>query len=179
MNDIIIQAIGFVGVLWYVISYQAKSNKALFIWQMIGSATFILQMYLLGGISGCFGLVLIVIRNLLLSQEEKWTWVRNPLIAVVIIAASGVSTALTWNGWISILPWIAVAASTICYWTFNARNIRLSNLMIASPAWIIYDICVWTIAGILSESFTIISILVSIYRYGWKSLGENNFDKKK
>ncbi|MBQ0005726.1 MAG: YgjV family protein [Clostridiales bacterium] len=178
MNDIIIQTIGFIGVLWYVISYQAKSNKALFIWQMIGSATFILQMYLLGGISGCFGLVLIVVRNLLLSREEKWAWVRSWWLAAAIILASGVSTYLSWNGWISILPWLAVAASTVCYWTFNARNIRLSNLLVASPAWIIYDIKVWTIAGILSESFTMLSILVSIYRYGWKSLGENNFEKK-
>ncbi len=176
MSDWLIQAIGFAGMLFYVISYQVKSNKLLFIWQMIGSATFILQMFLLGGISGCFGLVLIVVRNLLLSQEERWHWVRSWWIAAAIITASAVSTYISWSGWISILPWLAVASSTICYWTFNARNIRLSNLFVASPAWIIYDICVWTIAGILSESFTMISILVSIYRYGWKSLGENRFE---
>lgn len=177
MSVILVQAIGFVGVLLYMISYQVKSNKGLFIWQMAGSATFILQMFLLGGFSGCLGLIIIVIRNMFLSKIEDWPWVKHWGLAVAIIAASGVSTLLTWNGFLSILPWIAVVGSTIGYWTNNARNIRLSNLVCASPAWIIYDIAVGTIAGTITESFTLISILVSIYRYGWKSLGKNKFEK--
>lgn len=176
MNGLIVQGIGFIGVLIYAGSYQVKSNKGLFIWQMAGSLVFILQMFLLGGISGCFGLALISVRNLMLAQMERWPWVKHWGVAAAVIAASFASTVFTWNGFISILPFIALAGGTIGYWTDNARTIRLANLVCCSPAWIIYDIAVGTIAGTLSESFTMISILVSIYRYGWKSLGANDFD---
>ena len=54
--------------------------------------------------------------------------------------------------------------------------IRLSNLFCASPCWLIFDIIVGSIGGILNETILIVSILVSIYRYGWKGLGENKFE---
>ena len=40
-----------------------------------------------------------------------------------------------------------------------------------SPLWIAYDIIIGSWAGILDEIATEASILLSIFRYGWKSLG--------
>ena len=76
------------------------------------------------------------------------------------------------------MPFVALVGSTIGYWTNNAQKIRLSNLVCASPAWVIYDIFVGSIGGVLSESIAIISILVSVYRYGWKNMGDPEFGNK-
>lgn len=165
-------------MLLMIYSYQVKSNKGLYIWQNIASVMFVIQTFLLGGITGCYGLIIIIIRNALFTKMDEWPWVKTKAFAAVVIALTGVTTLITWNGFISLLPWIAIIAGTIGYMSNNARYIRLVNLCCGSPCWMIYYICVGSIGGALDEMFTLGSILVSIYRYGWKSLGENKFEKE-
>lgn len=44
-------------------------------------------------------------------------------------------------------------------------------MLINSPLWIIYNIIVGTWVGIIDEVVSEISIGISIARYGWKNLG--------
>ena len=175
VNMIIIQLIGFGGLAMYVSSFQLKSNRALFVFQSIGSVLFGVQFLLLGQLSGCLSLFMIIVRNLMLAKYKEWAWVRWKGWIGIYTAAFIAIMVFTWNGPISILPFLAVEVGTIMYWTNNARNIRLANLVCASPCWLIFDILVGSIGGILNETILIVSILVSIYRYGWKNLGENRF----
>lgn len=48
----------------------------------------------------------------------------------------------------------------------------MSNLFCASPAWLLYDVMVGSIAGIVNEAITLTSIIVSVLRFGWKELGD-------
>jgi hypothetical protein len=57
------------------------------------------------------------------------------------------------------------------YWTNNAQKIRLSQLF-GSPCILLYDVLVHSLAGAMSESFTLVSIIVSIFRFGWNNLQE-------
>ena len=43
-------------------------------------------------------------------------------------------------------------------------------MFINSPLWIIYDILVGSWAGVLYELVSELSMVVSIWRYGWKNL---------
>ena len=79
---------------------------------------------------------------------------------------------MTWQGLISLLPYAAVVGTTITYWTDNAQKIRLGNLACGSPCWLVYDALIGSWAGVLNESITLGSILVSIWRYGWKEMGK-------
>ena len=128
MSPIFIQAIGFVGVLFFIISYQIKSNKMLFLMQMLGTAMFCCQFLLLGATSGAANLIGIIVRNALLMKCRDW----------------------------------------------NAQKIRLGNLICGSPCWLIYDALIGSWAGVLNESITLGSILVSIWRYGWKAMGKSD-----
>lgn len=177
MREVLIQGIGFVGVIFYIVSYQVKSNRGLYFCQILGSVSFTVQFILLGGIIGSLGLLITILRNFLLSRIEAWPWVKSKMVAAGIIVLSTAATLCTWDGWLNLLPWLAVTGSTIGYWTNNARTIRLSNLICSSPCWLLYDIAVGSIGGIVSELITLCSILVSIYRYGWKALGENQFSE--
>ena len=175
MNEFIIQGIGIFGMACFIISYQIKSNKALYWIQTAGTGLFCIQFMLLGAWSGLFNLIMIIIRNIMLSKSDKYKWLKWKGWVVVICAVCTVILVFTWSGPLSLLPFVALVGSTIGYWTNNAQKIRLSNLACASPAWVIYDIFVGSIGGMLSESITIISILVSIYRYGWKAMGDSDF----
>lgn len=168
MNNIIIQAIGFLALLAFIISYQIRSNRALFLVQMAGVVLFALQFMLLGAYSGCLSLLLTAIRNIMMSKYEEIGWIRNKLCPVIICVLFAVILVFTWTGPISLLAFIASAVSTMYYWTNDARKLRFANLLVSSPCWIIYDLIVGSIGGVISESFTMISIVVSIYRFGLK-----------
>ena len=77
MDPIIIQAIGFVGVFFFIISYQIKSNKMLFLLQLLGTAMFCCQFLLLGATSGAANLIGIIVRNALLMKYRDWAWIRS------------------------------------------------------------------------------------------------------
>lgn len=171
MNGIIIQSIGFIGVAFSIASYQTRSNKSLFLFQLISCLIFTAQFLILGAYTGALSLMINVLRNLLLLRIGDWKWVRSKLTLSVILMMLVAVTVYTWEGWLSLLPLMSVGITSIGYWTNNAQKIRLSQ-MFGSPCTLLYDalICSW--GGVLNESIALVSIVVSIFRFGWSSLAE-------
>ena len=172
-----IQAIGFVGLALFVLSYQIRSNRALFLCQLAGCAVFCVQLFCMHAYSGALSIIVNMLRNLLLLRSDKWRWAGSRWTLAALIALVTVITVFTWAGSISLLPFLSVAVSTVGYWTKNAQKIRLSQLF-ASPCTLLYDALVRSWGGTLCESITIVSILVSIVRFGWKQLGEEPSNPK-
>lgn len=168
--DVAIQAIGLCGVAFFCASYQTKSNKALFVVQTLGCLTFSLQFVLLGAYSGCISLLVNIVRNLMLTRYKEYHIIRWKGWVVIFSLIIMVAAIMTWDGWYSILPVIATVASTIAYWTNSARNIRMATLLANSPSMVLYDILIRSWGGVLNECIAIVSILVSIARFGWSAL---------
>ena len=174
MSEYIVQGIGFVAVAFFILSYQMKSNRLLFLFQLIGCSIFVVQFGILGAYTGALSLMINILRNVLLLKANVWTWVRSKKTMMGILVLLTAFTIWTWNGWISLLPLASVGVTTVGYWTDNAQRIRLSQLM-GSPCTLLYDILIHSWGGALSESITLISIIVSIIRFGWKNLNDNSF----
>lgn len=168
--DIFVQVIGFVGVLFFVFSYQMRSNKLLFGMQTLGCATFCLQFALLGAYSGCLSLVINITRNAMLTKYNESALVRWKGWVFIFSALCAVIAFMTWNGPISLLPLIGSISGTAASWTNNARTIRMTNLTLNSPTMLAYDVLVRSWGGALNEVMTIAAIVVSIVRFGWKAL---------
>lgn len=175
MSEFAIQAIGFVGVAFFIASYQIKSNRALFLCQMIGCIIFCIQFFIMGAYTGAVSLIINIIRNLLLVKRKDWKWVDSRATMLVILALLTAMTIYTWDGIISLLPFIMVAVTTIGYWTNNAQKIRLSQF-IGSPCVLIYDILIRSWGGVLNETITLASIIISVIRFGWKEMGDPDSD---
>ena len=170
MQDYVIQGIGFIGVFFFIISYQFRSNKLLLMCQFAGSSMFCLQFLLLGAFGGAANLVIGLLRNVLILARKKHPALGSPVICAGLVGASLISMALTWSGPLSLLPCAAMVSSNVGYWNNNARTIRLVNLAVASPCWLVYDLLVGSWGGVVNEVITTVSALVSIARYGWKEL---------
>ena len=175
MNELAIQAIGFVGVAFFIVSYQIRSNKALFLCQMMGCLVFCVQFFIMGAYTGAVSLIINIIRNLLLVKRADWTWVNRRSTMLVILALLVVITIYTWDGIISLLPFIMVAVTTIGYWSNNAQKIRLSQF-IGSPCVLLYDALVGSWGGVLNDTITLVSIIISVIRFGWKNMGRPDSD---
>lgn len=174
MSGYIVQGIGFVAVAFFILSYQMKSNRLLFLFQLIGCSIFVIQFGILGAYTGALSLLINILRNVLLLKANVWTWVRSKKTMLGIIALLVAFTIWTWNGWISLLPLASVGVTTVGYWTDNAQKIRLSQLM-GSPCTLLYDVLIHSWGGVLSESITLVSIILSIIRFGWKNLNDDSF----
>ena len=169
--SIIVQAIGLLSVVCFMLSFQIKSNKALFICQMAGAAFFCLQYLLLGGITGCLTNFAGIVRNVFLTNMDKHPSLRWKGWPCIFTAISITIMIFTWEGLPSIFPTIAYCVASFALWTDNAQKIRFFNLICISPCFLIYGIIYGSIGGIITELFIITSIIVSIYRYGWKAMG--------
>ncbi len=175
MSELAIQAIGFVGVAFFIASYQIKSNRALFACQLTGCIIFCIQFFIMGAYTGALSLIINIIRNVLLLKARDWPWVKSKITLAVIIALLAGVTVYTWAGWMSLLPFVSVAVTSIGYWTNNAQKIRLSQF-IGAPCTLVYDILIRSWGGVLSESITLMSIIISVARFGWKEMGKEDSD---
>ena len=172
MSEFVVQLIGFAGVAFFIISYQIRSNRALFLCQLVGCLIFCAQFIIMGAYTGALSLTVSIARNALLLKADEWKWVRSKATLSAILALLLIITASTWAGWVSLLPFTAVSVASIGYWSNNARKIRLAQLLVGSPCTLIYDLMVGSWGGVTSEAITLVSILVSIYRFGWRNLGD-------
>ena len=168
MKFIFIQSIGFLGTILFFLSYQCKSNKNLFRIQFISYLCYTVHLLMLGAITGGISYILNTVRSFCLGSQNSFLKTKG--MCFIICMLQMVTLVFTWDGWWSILPVAANIAATIGGYTYNARKIRVAGIFINSPLWIVYDVIVGSWAGILDEIVSEASMLLSIYRYGWKNL---------
>lgn len=68
-----------------------------------------------------------------------------------------------WQGLKSLLIIIAKVLSTVAYGNKNTTVVR-GIILITSVSWLIYNACVLSIAGVLCEAFTLLSLAAGIIR---------------
>lgn len=168
LRNILVQAVGLLGTGVFFLSFQCKSNRNLFRLQFLSYVLYTVHLLSLGALTGGISYIINTLRSLFLASS--WKFARSRKMCVIICLMQLAALAVTWQGWISVLPVAANIASTIGNYTHNPRRIRSVNMFINSPLWIVYDILVGSWAGILDEAFTEASILISIFRFGWKNL---------
>lgn len=167
------QVLGFAGTAIAISSFQCRESKKLFLVQIISTLVFSVHYLLLAldNPSASTGMILNLagmVRAVFLFFGEK-KWARHWISLVCVTLLMAVCGAVTWGGWISLLPTAAMVIGTPFFWTRNGKTLRLTQLFFISPCWLTYNALVFSIAGVLTESFNIISVLVSLCRFKFKS----------
>ena len=109
MIKIIANGFGVLSTLCFIISFQIKSNKALFVMQSIANVFYGTQFYLLGARGGLFNMGMQILRNMLLIKIEQWTWLKWKGWAPLFCVPSLIYMIFTWSGPLDLLPFIAMA----------------------------------------------------------------------
>ena len=165
-GQILIQAIGFVAMAIGILSFQRKKRASIIAFQMTASTLWSLQFLLLGGYTGAIQNALNIARGFVLVQKRKHKWADSYVTLAVIIlcfAASGFITVGIEGVW-ALLPIAASIASSFALFADKEELLRKLSLIV-SPLWLIYNIHTLSIAGIVAETLTIISIFVALYRF--------------
>lgn len=170
------QVVGFISLVFALLSFQQKGRFRIMLFQVIASLTYSLQYFMMGAIvGGCLDLISFG-RTVVFSQRETKRWARSGwwlVLFVLLLGAAGVITGFmsseehSWGGrlfWINILAIAGALLSTVALWMRDGGLIRLISLFVG-PCWIIYNTVVGSYFGVLSEAIAMISIIVGIIRY--------------
>lgn len=161
--DIVIQLIGFLGLLVNILAFQLKKHNSIVYGKMTSELLFSIQYVLLGAWTAAVLDFISVIRNILFCRLVKKNISTTPVIVVfgLFVVATGI---FTFDGPGSLLPIAAKLLTTVSYGMKNERLLRLITLP-SCIMWAIYNLAVGSIAGAVADSLTLASLLIAIYKY--------------
>lgn len=172
-NEIIAQAVGIVAMAFNILSYQGKKQSTVILLQFFGGTLFAINYLMLGATVGSILNIVGAVRAIVFLFKDRLKTDRLPwfiafvtsYVTVYILNFTVFGKEVTaLNLFIEILPVIGMVALTIAYRMKNASDVRKFG-MISSPAWLTYNIVVGSWGAILCEIFTLISILIGIFRH--------------
>lgn len=161
--EVVTNAIGFCGTIMLFIMFQQNDRKKILIFQILGTMFFCAHFFMLGTYTGAVLNAIAAIRAVIYSNRDKpffgskfWLW--------LFIGISATAGVLTWEGYISVLPTVAMIIGSVAVWVIKPRHIRILSI-VQSPMWMTYNIFNASLPGIITEVFVISSIAISIVRY--------------
>lgn len=170
--DLLVQALGLIGMTMNLVSFQLREQKKLIRLQFYSSIVFSFHYFLLGAMMGCILNIIGICRAFVFSHKEK-EWARKKIWLYIFIGAYITVYILTftvlglepttYNLLLELLPVIGMTATTIGFFLENAAQVRKLSLMNA-PTWLVYNVISGSIGGALTEIFCLISVVVGIIR---------------
>ena len=162
----IAQIFGLFGLIILIFSFQKNNKTNLLKYQIISSLLFSIQYLCLNATTGCLMNLMTMIRNIIYKKYED-----NVSILVLILTISSmiVLSMFSYNGIISLLPTIAVILYSIALYQKKMTTIRVTEV-ISCSLFIIYNIKVLALTGLVSTILETIFSLVAIYKFDIKKI---------
>ena len=168
MTNIIAQTLGILGMLAAMISYQCKKNKNYFIFQGLSGAFFSAQFILIGAWAGLIFNAYNIVRALAYQSKKAKSVACVIGLECLVLGAALLSVFVFKEAWWLVLfTLIAQVTGTFAMWTRDGKKIRISQMAVVSPFWLLYDLLipVPSIGGILCEVFNMASVIISFIRF--------------
>ncbi len=155
--------LGFISVGLFFYSYQRTQKRTLMIIQTVATALSCIQYLLIGAFSGFALNIVCIIRNFIFYSRDKKQ--RSDLASPIILSLCiAVASIFSWEGVHSLLITLGLVVNTMCMGILNAKSFR-KTILISSSLILIYNIFAFSYSGILSESISLISVIIGIIRY--------------
>ena len=166
MQDIITligHILGFIAVALFFYSYQVTEKRSLVIIQTVATALSCVQYLLIGAFSGFALNIVCIIRNFIFYFRDKnqRTDLVSPIVLSLCIAFASI---FSWEGAHSLLITLGLVVNTMCMGIFDAKTLR-KTILISSSLILVYNIFASSYSGILSESISLVSVIIGIIRY--------------
>ena len=159
---IISQVFGFAAFITSQIAFHQKKKDSIFQTLVIGNTLDVIHYLLLGAYSGCITKVMALIRNEIIIAKDKNKKINKPIVLIIILIAYIPIGILTYKDIYSILPIISAVVYVIFVWNGNALTVK-RVAFVCYFLWLTYNICVFSIAGIVSDCVAIVSTAIAIY----------------
>jgi hypothetical protein len=164
MTYIIAQILGFVAFFFSLIAFHRKNKNKILSNMIISNVLNLIHYLLLGAYSGCITKVLAIIRDNFIILKDRNKKLSNNIYLILFILIYIIAGIFTYNGIVSILPLTAALIYIIFIW--NGKELTIKKVGFGTYfLWLIYNICVLSIPGIISNIVSIISTFIAIISY--------------
>lgn len=163
---VISDILGILGILITVIVYQQKKRESLLISKLVLDLVWLLHYCFISAYSGAAVAAIAAFRELVYVKRDR----NNPKGIVwlpIFIVVAIVCTVLTWNNMFSLFTCLASCIAVVSFFIGNPKLSRILAFPV-SACMLTYDVACGSIAGVINESFAMISSLVGIIRYDRK-----------
>ena len=158
------QLFGIIALLVLVMSFQKDKKDTLLKYQIFSSLLLALQYLFLNAISGCLMNLMSLIRNFIYKKFND----KIPIIyLILIIICMIILSLMSYKGIISLLPTFAVILYSVALWQKNLTITRIIEI-ISCSLYIIYNIKVLAISGLISTFIEMFSAIIAIYKFDIK-----------
>lgn len=157
------QILGIMATIIAFISYQCRGQKQLLLLQTISTACNCMGYLCLGAVSGFVLNIVCMVRNVVyyrFRELPKASTVSGYVLAVII----AIFGAASWQGPVSLLIIIALAANTVFMSMRDPQILRVSVLFTCTMIFL-YNACFLSVGGMMNEALSIVSAVIGIVRY--------------
>ena len=150
------------------ISYYAKKRKSLLILGFLSLIANALAYILLNAYTGLAMCIIALIRNVIFLIDERKNANKDKItkkdvfILIILYVISIVSTIFTYDGIFSLLSVFATMLYTYSVWQKNTKIYKLLGIPV-SILWILYNLYIVSIFGIILETVLLISSINGYY----------------
>ena len=164
------QIIGFAGLLCSAVAFQQRERNGILQFQLMAAVLFCIHFFMLGGYSGMAINLLSAVRTVVYyNKEQKWAqslWWPVGFMLAFTAATAGIAILIPSEVpvWYNIFPLIGAYVYTLATYSDSAKVVR-RTLWISSVVWIVYNVSVGSVAGVVTECIALTSEAVSIVRF--------------
>jgi len=157
------QGFALAAMILSLYAFQRRKKVQILNYTVLSAVCSVFHYLFLGAWAGVATKGVGVVRNVFGAYEasKHKTSKIAPLFFVSFYIVSGF---FTYDSPISLLPVVAASLYTIAIYFGDASKLRRVAVL-TSGLWLIYDICVLSIVGIVAEAVFIFNDLIAIYRY--------------
>ena len=160
--EYVIQGIGILGAIFAFIAFQCRRHFMIMSIKTCSALCFVVQFALMKAYTGfamnVFGVVILITNAVLVAKKIRTL----PFVIVFSAICVGLG-AISWVGPVSLLAIVGELIVTIACGIKNPEYLRYVYIS-GSVCWLIYDCIYFSLGGVITEAFTLISIIIAIFR---------------
>ncbi|MBQ9784551.1 MAG: YgjV family protein [Clostridia bacterium] len=162
-NLIIGQILGVIATILTFASYQANTKKNLLIIQSAATAFTCVSFLFLNALTGFALNIVCLLRNIVFYFQSGGSKLHVPTVIFLTALMIGVG-ALSWQGYVSLIPILALAANTV-FMSLGKPQVLRGSVLVTSSMLIVYNILVFSMGGIANEAISIVSSVIGLVRF--------------
>ena len=165
-----------------IVSYQLKNRKNILIVSLLALLANGVVYILLSAWSGLAMVFVAIVRNIIFMLDEKKNGKSQKItkkdvgILVVLYVISIISAIFTYEGILSMMSVVATMLYTYSVWQKKTKVYKILGIIIES-VWIIYNIYICSIMGVILNISLLISASIGFNRE-YKMISNKNFKNK-
>ncbi len=157
------QIFGVGAMISLFIGYQQSERKKLVAAKLSADAFWVVHYLLLGGIAGMIPNFIGIFREIVFINRENKKWADKVIWPAAFIIISWVMGIFTFRSAFNILPIAASTFVTVSLWLKNPIITKIITVPVCL-AFLVYDVYVGSVIGIINESVSVISIIISFLK---------------